>query len=81
MSLGTGVHIGLDTMGASEVEHAQQLREDQHTQHQRNTELAAANRLETLLEPAGALHLPLVRAGGCSMGAVQNDSGCMQQGC
>lgn len=113
MNLGSGVHVGDDIMGSDEVVHAQQLREDQHTQvkphgcmgawalgawahrlhgcmgvecsgacasgsslhrftlpptaltqHQHNTELAAAQRLETLLEPAGALHLPLAGSNG-----------------
>ncbi len=64
MALGSGVHVGDDVMAAEEVARAQHLREQQHTQHQANVELAAAQRLEAVLEPAGALHLPLSRVAG-----------------
>lgn len=63
VALGSGVHVGEEVMGPEEIAAAQRLREDQHRAHTALTEAAAAARLEAVLEPAGALHLPAAQPG------------------
>lgn len=72
--------VCVQVLGGEEIAEAQRLREGQHRAHMANTELAAAHRLEAVLEPAGALHLPAGVASAMAQGAHGSGEGAVLSG-
>ncbi|KAJ9510217.1 hypothetical protein QJQ45_015701 [Haematococcus lacustris] len=80
VTLGSGVHLGEDILPVEAVAQEQRQREDQHRQHQLAVELAAAQHLDAVLEPAGALHLPSARPVPASGVTISPSVGTLSQG-